>query len=156
MDRVSLEHKRVMKFMKSSWINMNIRCGKYKHLRTEKKCKSYDNISIIFNRREFKEWCLAQSEIILSLDRPSIDRKDKEDDYSLDNIQIVELWLNIAKEKIKFKDNLRQCYTCHEWKKLELFDRCSRNLSTGRAAACKNCESLRKKRLRKLHVFSKP
>jgi hypothetical protein len=34
-------------FIHNSWINMSIRAGKYKHLQTKSKCKSYENIKII-------------------------------------------------------------------------------------------------------------
>lgn len=55
------------KFIKSSWTNLNIRCGKYKHLQTYDKCKSYKNINIKFTRDEYKQWCLNNKENILLL-----------------------------------------------------------------------------------------
>jgi len=86
------------RFIKSSWTNMNIRAGKYRHLQTENKCKVYANVKILFTREEFKSWCILNSELILNLKRPSIDRIDSKKDYSLDNIQIIELLENIKRK----------------------------------------------------------
>ena len=86
-------------FLKKAWTNMNIRCGKYKHLQTKSKCKNYENIKIIFSRDEFKIWCWKQKNLIESLKKPSIDRIDSKKDYTLDNIQIIELEDNIHKKK---------------------------------------------------------
>lgn len=87
------------KFIKYSWTNLNIRAGKYKHLQTKNKCKVYENISIEFTREEYKNWCYNNKELILSLKRPSLDRKDSNKNYSLDNIQVIELLENIKKKK---------------------------------------------------------
>lgn len=87
------------KFIHTSWINMNIRCGKYKHLQTKNKCKVYSNITIEMTRDEYKKWCIENKELILSLVRPSLDRIDSNKNYSIDNIQIIELDENIKKKK---------------------------------------------------------
>ena len=87
------------KFIHSSWGNLNVRCGKYKHLRTENKCRSYESIKIEFTREEYKDWCLANDELILSLSRPSLDRIDPDKNYSLDNIRVIELVDNISRKR---------------------------------------------------------
>lgn len=89
----------VGKFLNSSWINMNLRCGKYKHLGTKSKNKVYENIKIMFTREQYKEWCWKQKNLIESLNRPSIDRINSAKNYSLDNIQIIELKDNIRKKR---------------------------------------------------------
>lgn len=89
----------VGKFVKNTWTNMNIRCGKYKHLQTLNKNKVYENIKILFTREEYKEWCWNNKVLIESLKRPSIDRINSNKHYSLDNIQILELKENIKKKK---------------------------------------------------------
>ena len=91
--------KRINKYVKNAWTNMNIRAGKYRHLQTKQKCKSYVNIQIEFNRDEFKNWVTQNKEILFSLERPSIDRLDSNRNYSLDNIQLIELRDNIQKKK---------------------------------------------------------
>lgn len=86
-------------FIHSSWTNINIRCGKYKHLQNVNKCKSYEDIKIEMTRDEYKNYCIENKDNILSLKRPSIDRIDSSKNYSLDNIQIIELRDNISKKK---------------------------------------------------------
>lgn len=93
------KRKPISKFIKTTWLSMNIRAGKYRHLSNNKKNKAYNNINIYFSRDEFKTWCLNQELYILSLKRPSIDRIDSSKHYSLDNIQVIELALNIKKKR---------------------------------------------------------
>lgn len=50
-------------------------------------------------RDEYKNYCIENKDNILSLKRPSIDRIDSSKNYSLDNIQIIELRDNISKKK---------------------------------------------------------
>lgn len=87
------------KFIHTKWTNLNIRAGKYRHLQNKDKNKAYQNITVEFTRLEFKEWCYHNEELILSMKRPSIDRIDSSKNYSLDNIQIIELTENISKKK---------------------------------------------------------
>jgi hypothetical protein len=93
------ELSRLSRFIKSTWTAMNIRAGKYRHLQTKDKCKTYENITIEFTREEYKQWCVDNRELISSLRRPSLDRKDKKVNYRIDNIQVIELVDNIGKEK---------------------------------------------------------
>jgi hypothetical protein len=91
----------LMKFIKSSWTNMNIRAGKYR--RNTRKNKSYVNINIEFSREEYKQWCFEQKDQILLLTKPSFDRLDSNVNYCLSNIQIIELSDNIRKKKFGCK-----------------------------------------------------
>ncbi len=88
-------------FVSRKWSNMNIRCGKYKHLQTKDKCATYSNISIEFTRAEFKDWCYKNEGLIRSLKRPSIDRIDSSKNYSFDNMRIIELEENIKHKEDK-------------------------------------------------------
>lgn len=96
----NLDHKRIMKFFKLSWTNMNIRAGKYRHLQTINKCITYQNINVKIERNEFKAWCFENNKDILIMNRPSIDRIDSSKDYTLDNIRIIELEENIQLKRI--------------------------------------------------------
>lgn len=87
------------KFIHNSWGNMNVRCGKYKHLQTENKCKVYQGKEVLFTYLEYKNWCYSQKENILSLERPSLDRIDSTKNYSFDNIRVIELKDNIQRKK---------------------------------------------------------
>lgn len=96
----NIDEKKLNKFIKSRWNTMNIRCGKYKHLQTKNKCKVYENIIIEFSRDQFKTWCIENKDIILSLQRPSIDRIDSSKNYNLDNIRVIELIKNVQQKRI--------------------------------------------------------
>lgn len=143
-----MEHGRtpIGRFVHSTWINLNIRCanGKYKcyDRNKETKNKCYENVYIKFSREEFKEWCYTNKDKILNLERPSLDRIDKSKDYSLDNIQVLELKDNIRKDHLKFKDGKCVCYVCKEEKDLELFTTDNRRVN-GKKTICKKCDNLR-------------
>lgn len=93
------ERTPINKFVKTSWTNLNIRCGKYKHLQTVNKCKVYQDKTVEFTREEYKEWCYNQKDYILSLERPSLDRIDSNGNYTLTNIRIIELIKNIQRKR---------------------------------------------------------
>jgi hypothetical protein len=63
------KHRRtaIGRFIHTSWSNMNTRCGKYKHLRTVDKCRYYENISIEFTSKEYKNFCIEGQNTILNL-----------------------------------------------------------------------------------------
>lgn len=140
--QMSNKGTQVGRFIKSTWTNVNIRCGKYKHLQTKSKCKTYINIQIEFTRQEYKEWCMERQEIILKLDRPSLDRIDKNKNYRLDNIQIIELSENIVKDKTVFTGTEGVCRRCKQRKPISEFIVCKR-ISIGYASTCKVCETIR-------------
>lgn len=96
---MSEKRTKIGRFIHSSWINMNIRCGKYKHLQTPRKNKVYQNIKIEFDQPKYKEWCYKNQEIIEKLERPSINRKDSNKNYSIDNIEVIELKQNIRQKR---------------------------------------------------------
>ena len=135
----------VGKFVHSSWANLNIRCGKYQHLQTKKKCQTYQGIKILFNREEYKKWCWEHQELIESLDRPSLDRIEKTGHYSLGNIQIIELKKNIRKDKTVFTENGGTCFRCKLSLSLDQFCKDKRR-QNGLANICKKCDSKRHKK----------
>lgn len=91
---------KIGKFIHNSWTNMNLRCGKYRHLQTKNKNHCYENISIEFTQKEYKDFCLLNKEKIMFLIKPSVDRIDSSKNYSLTNIQFIELKENIRKKKV--------------------------------------------------------
>lgn len=133
------------RFVQYKWNAMSQRAGKDRHTQTAKKCKSYENVYIRFTRPEFKAWCLERENLILNLKRPSIDRIDSKLDYTLDNIQILELEENIRKEKIKAKDGFCVCFYCKQNKSLDLFAKDKRRYN-GRGTYCRECDNKRRKR----------
>ena len=133
-------------FIHSTWTALNIRCcnGKYNHIQTQSKCKHYKDIYLLFTQVEYKEYCYKNVERILLLKRPSIDRIDNRRDYSIENIQFIELSENIAKEKLKTKNGLCECYSCKTTLPLDLFCTDNRRKVTGKTTLCKQCDGLRK------------
>lgn len=132
-------------FVHSVWTGLNIRCsnGKYFHLRTTDKCLRYETVLIKMSREEFKDFCISNKNIIESLTRPSLDRIDDKGDYSIGNIQIIELGDNIRKSKMVFKDGVIKCCCCGEIKEFGLF--CiDKRLSVGRSTLCKACYNKRR------------
>jgi len=130
-------------FIHSSWTNMNIRAGKYRHLQTVNKCKTYDDIEILFTRQEYKSFCIKNEELILNLKKPSVDRIDKNIGYELSNIQFIELEDNIVKDKTVFKNGLGICSVCKQSKLEDHFAKDGRR-KLGRSSICKICDVRRK------------
>lgn len=131
------------KFINTSWRNMNLRAGKYRHLGTVAKNKCYKNVFIEFSFNEFKAWCKVHEDTIFNLKRPSIDRVNKDKNYTVDNIQIIELRLNIGKDKTVFKDGYGRCWTCRLYKPELEFCK-DRRRPNGRTSLCKVCDKRRK------------
>jgi hypothetical protein len=129
------------KFIHTSWANLNIRCGKYRHLQTTKKCNTYTSVVIHFSRKEYKKWCLEREKQILSLSRPSLDRINPAGDYTIENIQVIELAENIRKDKNHY-NGYGVCSICKQKKKSRLFTK-DRRRRSGRGAVCKSCDSKR-------------
>jgi len=140
---LNIETKKINRFIKSKWTNMNIRAGKYRHLQTKDKCLHYNGINILFNREEFSKWCFTQKDLILKLMRPSIDRIDNLKDYTFDNLQIIELTLNIGKEKLKHINGYCVCSCCNIKKPTEDYSKDSRRKIIGRNTICKICDNKR-------------
>ena len=135
----------VGRFIHSVWTGLNIRCsnGKYFGLRTVDKCRTYEDVLIELSREEFKAFCINNKNTIESLKRPSLDRINDSENYSVDNIQIIELGDNIRKSKMICKDGLIKCCCCKETKELQFF--CAdKRLSVGRSTLCKKCYNKRR------------
>lgn len=126
-------------FIKTAWTNMNIRAGKYRHLATARKCRTYEGVEVRVSRDEFKAWCLAQWDYISTLQRPSVDRLDGNGHYELSNMRVIELVANIQKEKLIAVDGMTRCSICRKTKPLESFDRDKRRKATGRTTTCSEC-----------------
>lgn len=136
------DHRKVMAFMKSRWTCMNVRCGNGKYHIDSKKNQQYTHIEIQVSREEFKAWCFAQSRTILALARPSIDRVDKTQHYTLANMRIVELAHNIRKDKTVFVDGQGTCFSCNQVLPEDVFVKSNRT-ANGRTSICRPCEATR-------------
>ena len=131
------------KFIHTTWGNLQLRCANGKYRQDTHKNVCYRNILLCIEREEFKQWCLDREKEILSFNRPSIDRIDKDQHYTFDNIQVIELAENIAKEKLKFKDGFGICFRCKHSKPISEFVKDKRRQMTGRSNICLGCERIR-------------
>ena len=104
----------------------------------DKRNRHYRGIRMLIDKDTFVKWFMVND-----FEGASVDRIDKTKDYSLDNIQLIPLAENIAKDKIKSKDGMCECYVCKEIKPLELFA-VNKRSTTGRKTICKECDSKRK------------
>ena len=102
------------------------------------KNKNYEGISMDISKEEFVKWFMEN-------DFPgcSVDRIDKNKNYSLDNIQMISLDENIRKDKVKAKDGYCECYSCHLTKPLDEFV-VDRRRANGHGTCCKDCDRKRK------------
>lgn len=132
------------KFIHTTWICMNVRCGNGLYHRDSSKNNAYKHIDIKFTRDEFKNWCLDNKDHILQLTRPSIDRIDPKGHYTLDNIQILELSDNIRKERTKAKNGKCICYACKEEKDISLLA-VDKRRENGKSTICRLCDNKRRR-----------
>ena len=95
---------------------------------------------MLIDKETFVAWFMAND-----FEGASVDRIDNTKDYSMDNIQMIPLSINIAKDKCKAKDGMCQCYVCKETKPLECFA-VDKRRKNGRSTICKKCDSVRTSR----------
>lgn len=104
----------------------------------QKKNKCYSDVKVLFDKETFINWFMKND-----FEGASVDRIDKDKDYSMDNIQLIPLADNIRKDKVKAKDGMCECYVCKETKPLELFAVDNRR-ANGHTTICKTCDNNRK------------
>lgn len=102
------------------------------------KNKNYEGISMDISKEEFVKWFMRND-----YERCSVDRIDKNKNYTMDNIQMVPLAENIRKDKVKAKDGYCECYSCHLTKPLDEFV-VDRRRANGHGTCCKDCDRKRK------------
>ena len=144
---MSKKRTKIGAFVRTTWTNLNVRCRNslYRYL-AGNKSKTYADVSIFITRDEFKKWVLEnqqQIEAIEAMARPSIDRKDKNRDYTLDNIQAMELGDNVRKDKVKSSDWFCRCSRCGETKAEHFFARDKRR-QNGHSTLCRECDNARR------------
>lgn len=98
----------------------------------------YEGVRLIVGRDEFIEWFMQRD-----FAGCSVDRINKDGDYELSNMQVIPLWKNIAKDKVKARGGVCRCFACGEEKPLDQFVSDRRRITTGKTTICKHCESLR-------------
>jgi len=95
-------------YVKSSyWTTLNQRCVNGKHFRDTQRNSSYKKKSILLEitKEEFDSWVdsvWTEFERIYSSGKtPSIDRIDNAIGYRLSNIRVIDLRLNMSKDRVK-------------------------------------------------------
>lgn len=104
------------------------------------KNKKYQGIQMLIDKDTFIEWFMKND-----FAGASVDRIDKDGNYTLDNIQLIPLDENIRKDKIKAKGECCECFACKETKPLELFVADKRRIN-GHGTICKKCDNARRRR----------
>lgn len=105
-----------------------------------KKDKGYKNISVLVSKDDFIEWFMPKD-----FKGCSVDRIDNTKDYTFDNMQVISIKENIAKDKVKAKDGFCECFVCKEVKPIELFA-VDKRRQNGHTTICKSCDNKRRKR----------
>ena len=133
------------KFIHTTWGNLHVRCCNGKHCQTirTKKNKTYASVYLLISRDEFISFCIENEALILSLKRPSLDRIDDRGNYTLDNIQIMELGDNIRKSKMLCNTTEYPCRKCGVVKPAFAFS-VDKRRSLGRTNLCKVCDNKRR------------
>lgn len=106
------------------------------HTETSKN-SCYEGVKVLVSLEDFIPWFMERD-----FKGCSVDRIDKNRDYTLDNMQVITLAANIAKDKIKAVDGFCECYGCFETKPLEEFA-VDKRRGTGRTTLCRVCDRQR-------------
>ena len=75
----------------------------------------------------------------------SVDRIDSKGHYTMDNIQLIDLKWNMAKDRYATDEDHGKCYRCGEIKPVAEFSVDNRRHFRKRATICKSCDKERKK-----------
>lgn len=109
------------------------------HTETSKNSK-YKGVELRVSKDDFIKWFMEND-----FEGASVDRKDSKGHYELENMRLIPLESNIAKEKLISKNGFCTCYRCKQTKPLDEFVKDNRRLTTGRSTICLSCEVERNK-----------
>ena len=98
----------------------------------------YKNVKMLISENDFVKWFMDNDFV-----NASVDRINKNKDYTMDNIQMILLEDNIRKDKIKAKNGFCECYVCKKTKPIEQFA-VDKRRKNGHSTICKNCDRFRK------------
>lgn len=105
---------------------------------------------MLISKDEFVKWFMDND-----FEGASVDRINKNGDYTLDNIQLIPLDENIRKDKVKSKDGYCECYVCKKTKKLDEFVTDNRR-KNGHTTICKECDRQRgREKYKRLYAKNK-
>lgn len=104
------------------------------------KNRGYVGVELRVDKETFVAWFMERD-----FKGCSVDRIDVSGHYELENMQVVSLAWNIARDKLKHVDGFCVCYACGQSKPSEAFAVDKRRLHTGRSTICKSCDGSRPK-----------
>lgn len=102
------------------------------------KNKCYKNITLNLDKEDFINWFMEND-----FKGCSVDRINNKEGYYLENLQLISLSDNIAKDKIKEKDGLVECFRCKKTLSLNEMAKDKRR-KNGHSTICKKCDNRRK------------
>lgn len=102
------------------------------------KNKHYANRSLGMSKEEFVKWFMLND-----FKGCSVDRIDNSKGYSLCNLQMIPLSVNVAKDKTAFNGVTHRCSICKDTKPMENFAKDLRRASKI-SSICKPCDNRRK------------
>jgi hypothetical protein len=100
--------------------------------------KHYANRALEMTQEEFISWFMERD-----FEGCSVDRIDNTKGYSISNIQLLPLALNMSKDKTRFDGTSHTCSKCKQTKLAENFVKDARRFS-GIGSICKRCDCDRK------------
>lgn len=113
----------------------------YRVTRTDlPKNAGYKGIELRIGKAEFIDWFMPKD-----FKGCSVDRIESSGHYELSNMQVIEGWRNIAKDKVKLEGGKLWCYRCKTHKELTQMAKSSRRMLLGVTTICKECDNKRRK-----------
>lgn len=106
----------------------------------------YEGVKIMVNKDDFVAWFMERD-----FEGCSVDRIDKNGDYCFENMQVIPMTLNNAKDRIIAHDGNSVCYACNQTKGIDEFVDDKRRMFVKKSTICKDCE--RKRAIEKAKIY---
>ena len=106
----------------------------------EPKNSGYAGVEVRVSKEDFIEWFMQRD-----FEGCSVDRINNHGHYELPNMQVIETWRNIAKDKVKIKGGNHWCSRCKKYKPKNEMVKSSKRKLMGVTTTCKSCDVKRRR-----------